>query len=112
MKTLILIAVFALITSCTSRPSNKEGRPFDANSAYCTQLREKILDPNKDIFDKHRRHVEKDDDDKDRLEEFDEGITLSGSETDSVAFAHEKDCESLSAYNARKREKEFKYDKN
>ncbi len=112
MKILILIAVFTLMTSCASSPSNKEGRPFDANSAYCTQLRQKILNPYKDIFDEQRRHVENGNDDKGRLEGFDESITRSGGETEDVVFLHIKDCESQSAYNARIKERKFKYNKN
>jgi hypothetical protein len=91
----------ALLSSCISSPSNDKGRAFDADSAYCVQLRQKITNPYQDMdtFDH----------DTDTQKVVVEDMGTSMSKTDNMIALYSKDCESLAAFNARKKKNEFTF---
>ena len=91
----------ALLSSCISSPSNNEGRAFDADSAYCVQLRQKIKNPYQDMHDyDHNADTQ-----KVGVEDMDTSIN----KTDNMIDIYSKDCESLAAFNARKKKDEFTF---
>ena len=102
-KILFLSALFVLISACVSQSSNFENRPFDADSAYCVQLRQKSTNPFHDM-DNYDHDT---DTQKVIVEDMDSPI----SKMDKAAMQYNKDCESLSAYNARKKTDEFTFGK-
>jgi hypothetical protein len=98
--------LLCLLSACTSNPSNfsnDQGKTFDADSAYCVQLRQKISNPfhDMDTYD-HDTDVQK---------AIVEEMNTSISKTDTITAMYNKDCESLSAYNARKKAEEFTFGK-
>lgn len=74
---------------------------FDADSAYCVQLRQKIKNPYQDMHDyDHNADTQ-----KVGAEDMDTSI----SKTDNMIDIYSKDCESLAAFNARKKKDEFTF---
>ena len=101
MRKLILVLLMWFVTACATPPANLIGKNFDADSAYCRQLWKNatvLVRYNPDIHASKARATNP----KITTFKLTNQIRL-----DSSKKAYDKDCESLSSYNLRKKSNPF-----
>jgi hypothetical protein len=97
MRKLVLVLLMWFVTACATPPANLIGKNFDADSAYCRQLWKSatvLVRYSPDIHASKARATNP------NLNAF---KSTNQIKLDGPRKAYDKDCESLSSYNLRKR---------